>query len=346
MTEGSDRVLEAIRRLLADASAGGQAKVDALVALVQRQLVVPTWQPGDDSGFRTLVNPSGESALPVFTGTDELEAAATRFGWKPAEGSTPAVEVGARKALRHAIAHELQYVVVDITADHALEIGREELEPLLTPRAARESSGPYAGVGRISSSMLGAVKPTPRPEYSEQADKANVPKAPPVPEQRQGGGQTPPDDPQQAPQGQGQPQAPSGHSAGQGRDPGLTVKSSMTSAPPTEGAATFGSGTSVRLVPLQEQPSDEMLDALSAILREYPEIEWASFCAAARGPAEPRPTVGLRVDTSFRERLNEIISRLRSTGDEHGAALDVLLLDDPDVMRAAREAIVFYPWRR
>ena len=42
----TDRATEAFRRLLSDAAAGGQAKVDALVALSQRTLFVATWTPG------------------------------------------------------------------------------------------------------------------------------------------------------------------------------------------------------------------------------------------------------------------------------------------------------------
>ena len=42
-----------------------------------------------------------------------------------------------------------------------------------------------------------------------------------------------------------------------------------------------------------------------------------------------------------------MITDLRRSGDAQGAALDVLLLDDADLMRSARAlGIVFYPWRK
>lgn len=157
-----DRGLEAFHRLLADGSVGGQAKVDALVALAQRTVLVPTWAT-DDESFRTLVNAEGLTALPIFTNGVLLQAAAARFGWVNSDGSVPHREVGSRAALRHAIAQNLPFVVVDIASPHSLEIERTEIAPLLTPEAGRESQGPFAGVGRVSSSMLQAVKPTPAP---------------------------------------------------------------------------------------------------------------------------------------------------------------------------------------
>ena len=90
----TDRATEAFRRLLSDAAAGGQAKVDALVALSQRTLFVATWTPGSDD-FRTLVNSSGQQALPVFSSKAELDEAAGRFGWAGPDGSVPHLEVGA-----------------------------------------------------------------------------------------------------------------------------------------------------------------------------------------------------------------------------------------------------------
>ncbi len=110
---------------------------------------------------------------------------------------------------------------------------------------------------------------------------------------------------------------------------------------------TFGSGSSVAVHKLTEKPSDELLTALANVLRGYPEVEWAALCAIARGPGAPMPTVGLKVDTAFRQRVNEIIQRLREAGDAEGASLDVLLLDDAAVMRTVRtDALLFYPWKR
>ena len=83
------------------------------------------------------------------------------------------------------------------------------------------------------------------------------------------------------------------------------------------------------------------------MLREYPEVEWACAMHASRGPTAPVPTIGLRVDAGFRQRVNELVSSLRRTGDAHGAGLDVILLDDAALMRSARgQGLVFYPWRK
>jgi len=112
-------------------------------------------------------------------------------------------------------------------------------------------------------------------------------------------------------------------------------------------SASFGAGGSVEFHALTQEPSDELLDALSAVLRDYPEVEWAVFANASRGPVEPLPTVALRIDTTFRTRVGEIIPALKRIADEHGATIDVILLDDPKLMRAARSTqLVFFPWRR
>ncbi|MCZ7683630.1 MAG: hypothetical protein M5U28_34605 [Sandaracinaceae bacterium] len=68
----------------------------------------------------------------------------------------------------------LSYVVVDIAAQHALELTREEFEPLLSASARRDSQGPYAGAGKISSSLIRAVRPTP-PPGSLTAPEAEIP---------------------------------------------------------------------------------------------------------------------------------------------------------------------------
>ena len=318
--------IAAFHRLLADANAGGQAKVDAMVALVQRTIFVVPWPAGIE-GFRTLVNSEGVAALPIFTTRDELEEAARRYGWLSADGSAPSAEIGARNALNYATQQNLTYVVVDIAATHALELLREEYQPLLSDAARRDSQGPYAAAGRISTTLRQRVTPTP----------GSIPAADPI---------APPAIPSGTiPGGEGRPPSSPGTlvspSTRPASSPGLTVSAAFDPS-----AATFGGGTSVTLAALAQAPSDELYEALTNVLRGYPEVEWASLCAAARGPSAPVPTVGLRVDTSYRQRLNEIRDALRRTADEQGAALDVLLLDDAELMRSARAFGVFYPWRK
>lgn len=310
-----DRANEALLRLLAEAAGGGQSKVDALVALAQRTVYVATWTDGGDD-FRTLVNSNGQSALPIFTDREKLLDAAGKFGWLAPDGTIPTREVGAREALRHVMAHELAFVVVDIMSAHALEAERTEIEPLLQTRRS-DATGPYAAHGRISSTMLRAVKPTPQPQALP--------------------GVQPPRD------------LPGGAFDGERRSR-LSIEASRPSTPSVDAtpSATFGSGAgAVSIRPLTTAPDEALLDALSDVLRAYPEVEWAAFCAAARGPAPTSPTIGLRVDASYRARVNDIIGDIRETGSAHSATLDVLLLDDPGLVRAARsDAIVFFPWRR
>jgi hypothetical protein len=138
-----------------------------------------------------------------------------------------------------------------------------------------------------------------------------------------------------------------GSSSGAGPRPeGLTV--TQGSLDPSRPSATFGSGgASVTIAPLRDEPSDGLLDALSTVLRGYPEVEWAALFLAARGPVAPQPTAGLRVDVAYRARVNDIVLALRRAADAAGASLDVLLLDDPKLMRTARsEGLLFFPWKR
>lgn len=299
----------AFHRLLADAQAGGQAKVDAMVALAQRTVFVVPWPAGIE-GFRTLVNSEGIAALPIFTVREELEEAARRFAWLAADGSAPAAEIGARNALNYAIQQNLKFVVIDIAADHALELMREEYEPLLSEAARRDSQGPYAAAGRISRSLKQRVTPTPGsiPSQKPIGPPKSVPPA----------AMTPP------------VEAPS-----------LSASTDFNPA-----AASFGGGASATLSPLGQVPPDALYDALTTVLRGYPEVEWAALCAAARGPTAPVPAVALRIDPSFRQRVAEILSAVRNIGVAHGASLDTVLLDDPALMRTARACGVFYPWRK
>lgn len=318
-----DRQTAALYRLLAEAAThGGQAKVDALLALIQRTVFVVPWGAGAE-GYRTLVNSQGVAALPVFTERDQLEAAARRYGWLAADGSAPAVEVGARQALHYARAQSLAFVVVDIAADHALEVSREELEPLISPAARRESSGPFAGAGRISSTLMRAVRPnrstTPIPGSLEAPIRAPTPPPGSLPAAR----------PRSSP---GEVPAATGSSPGTVRRPSGALLEEPTAA---------GTVLPSTRVAAPASPVDEaLLEALEPVLRAYPEIEWACIGTAASGQV-----IGLRVDPRVRQRVEEIAAHIASTAAP--APLPVVLLDDAQDMRAARsDALVFYPWRR
>ncbi|MEM6958940.1 MAG: SseB family protein [Myxococcota bacterium] len=175
-----DRALIAFRRLLAEGAEGGQGKVDALVALAQRTVLVPTWTEGGDD-FRPLISSDGKNALPLFSAPDELEEAARRYGWVAADGSVPHREIGSRAAFRHALAHQLHFVIIDIAADHALEVERSEIEPLLRSQNRSDSSGAFAGVGRISEQMLKKVRPSSVPAAPNEFQTVSVPTDAPVP---------------------------------------------------------------------------------------------------------------------------------------------------------------------
>lgn len=277
---------EALQRLLRDAGEGGQAKVDALVALSQRTVFVATWG-GGSSGFRTLMNSNREAALPVFTSITELETAARRYGWLNPQGEAASREVGAREALHYALAQEVAYVVVDIAADHALEITPPEMEPLMSSAARRDSSGPFAVVGKVSDSVRKAVESS-LPPVDSLADLAD-------------GG-----------------------------------------APTTGQLGMLPEGLSLHAPPAT--PEDATLDAIADVLRQYPEVEWASVVGAV---SEANPIVGLRLDTAYRARVGEIIDKVKEVAAGTGSPVATVLLDNTDVVRRARqEGVVFYPWRK
>ena len=323
----------ALHRLLADAQLGGQAKVDALIALSQRTLWVVAW-PNPADGYRTLVNSTGMAALPVFTERAMLESAAQRFGWVGADGLVAANEVGARQALSFARERGLAFVVVDIVADHSLEIARQELEPLLTPAARRESQGAFSGAGRISSELMQSVRgapgglrsPTPTPGSLAAVSRGLTP--PP--------GSLPPVKPQvQAP--------PPGSSPGTARAPSSPGVAGAPSSPGVAQALADGPPSplvpAARLMTPPANPDPGLVDRLDAVLRNYPEVEWACIGIAPSSQA----VIGLRLDLRMRSRLDTLRTELGRVSN----GMPITLLDDPAVMRAARiEATVFFPWRK
>jgi hypothetical protein len=317
----TDRQHEALKRLLSDASAGGQAKVDALIALSQRTVWVVPWETAE--GYRTLVNSAGLAALPIFTSLAELTEACTRFGWLRPDGAAPQKEVGARAAFTYARDQSLGFVVVDIASDHSLEIPRDEVEPLLQ-RGGRDSAGPFAATGRVESSLMAAVR---KSEPAMQAVRAPTP--PP------GSLRAPTPTPGAIPavRGVATPAA------------GLTAPSSLPAGalPPRSEPAFQVPGAvasilpSTRILPPPSTPEDALLDRLEAVLRGYPEVEWGCV-----GMAGATAAVGLRVDARMRKRIDALADAIaKSTG------LAIVTLDDPAHFKAAKaEAFVFYPWRR
>ena len=323
MTEAADPQLQAFRRLLAEGNLqGGTARSDALAALCLRRVWVPLWS--EDGAFRTLVNSNGESALPVFTAPDALERAAQRFGWSVAGQSSPVRTVDGREALQHALGRGLQYVVVDIAEDHALEIEHAEL-----PRILAEAADRLRTAERIPPTPPSDPPPR-REDHFAHRDARHVSSAPPPePSPR-----TPPNLADPA------PTAATGPS-GTGEPASSTAADSAGPA-----SATFGGGAQVIVQAWPEPPADDLVKALERVFREYPEVEWASLVVAARGPTSPRPAVAIRVTPDYRARLNEILQKTRAAADEAGTQLDTLVVDEQSLVRRIRAiGAAIYPWR-
>ena len=103
---------------------------------------------------------------------------------------------------------------------------------------------------------------------------------------------------------------------------------------------TFGSGSSVGVHKLGAEPPLALLESLAELLRGYPEVEWAALCAIARGPAQPVPTVGLKIDSAFRQRVNEIVQRLREHGVHVSEAVQSI---EPTVTNESEAALLGVP---
>ena len=89
--------------------------------------------------------------------------------------------------------------------------------------------------------------------------------------------------------------------------------------------------------------SDTALQALSAGLRGFPEVEWA--CVLSDG--SDIPLIGLRIDPSFLNRVADITDAIMDVGDQQALSLQVLLLNNQELVKNARKnGRAFYPWRR
>jgi hypothetical protein len=99
--------------------------------------------------------------------------------------------------------------------------------------------------------------------------------------------------------------------------------------------------------PVLEEPSDEALDELAAVLREYPEVEWGTLCRVSHLGEEPSSCVAIRVEPAYRQRVGEIEAKLMVAGASHQLGFDVVLVDDPKLVQEARHVgLAFFPWKR
>jgi hypothetical protein len=112
-------------------------------------------------------------------------------------------------------------------------------------------------------------------------------------------------------------------------------------------SATFGATPTATMQALETPPSEELLDELEEVLREFPEVEWACLVTGARADHKQSESVALRIEPAFRKNLDEIAQRLREVGSHRHATYDVLVLDTPEQMKQARQiGTPFYPWRK
>lgn len=356
-----DTATIAFRRVLAESTAGEQARVDALVVLSQRTLYAATW-PGPAQMARTLTNSDGETALPLFTGLDSLETTATRFGWREPDGSIQFRELGARDALRHALARGVHFVVLDIGTDHSVEFARDELEPLLELQTAG-AAGPFAATGEPQAALLEAVRRSSKPPTSEYMPdpttgssaaiggyvrpNRQTPKRP-VSHPLTGGAKPPSVKP--PPVLSANDNSPLGLARGRtpmpgmapvltNRPPARSSREGRRPAPPTR--------DDLRPVKLLEPPkitlSDSLRLGISAALRAFPEVEWA--CVVS--DESPIPVIGLRVDPSFLNRVAEITDAILGASEKQGVELQVLLLNNAELVKTAQKlGQAFYPWRK
>ncbi|HEY2736587.1 MAG TPA: SseB family protein [Polyangiales bacterium] len=373
-----DQATISFRRVLAEANAGEQARVDALVVLSQRTVYAATW-PGQNQAARTLTNSEGESALPLFTGLDVLDTTATRFGWRNPDGSLQFRELGAREALRHALARNVHFVVIDIGCEHSVEFAREELEPLLQLQSQRSGTGPYAATGERQAAILDAVRrSSSRPPRTSSLPANNqglmpTPEAPFV-EPRTGpdARETQPSPPLAAAVARKRPlsqpmvaavrvatSAPAAPiDARVAHAPEPTASPLWRAVPPPSAADVDASKREPRddeptiaernaseraLAPPKVVLADDLLRRISGGLRAFPEVEWA--CLLSDG--SEIPLVGLRVDPSFLNRVADITDAILDVGDKHAVELQVMLLNNTELVKnARRHGRAFYPWKR
>ncbi len=110
--------------------------------------------------------------------------------------------------------------------------------------------------------------------------------------------------------------------------------------------ATFAIAVTATMAALPEAPADALIDSMTSVLREYPEVEWG--CLVGEEDSDLGAVhVALRIDAAFRKHLSEISGKLRAASTAHGKPCDVLVLDTPEQMKRARAiGLPFYPWRK
>ena len=264
--------------------------------------------------MRTLTNSQGVTALCVFSSERQLEDAAARYAWIDIEGKVPSKLVPISEAIRYAKQSHASLLVVDIAADHKLELDQGELELISTYPSGRQPS--YQG-------LQGVVSRSRPPLEGHEVKRVST--RPPAP----GFGRESYDLPLEPARSALKP-------------------SSITPDPEQHSvSATFGAPATATMEVLAESVPDELFDAFTGVLREYPEVEWACVVQAERGQGRPNPSVALRIEPAFRKHLAEIGAKIWDVGGEFGRPFEVVVLDSMEQMKQARAVgLPFYPWRK
>jgi len=359
-TDASDGPTAAFRRLLGQIGSDERARVDALVALAQRTVFAATWPTDPESGIRTLTSSDGSTAMPIFTGLDTLKAAALRYGWNNPDGTLSSRELGAREALRRAVARSVQMVVVDIGSDHAVEFGRNEIEPLIAVGGRSESAGPFAVSNRLSSALMNAVRGTSRPPPVSTAGP-DIDAGPPYCHPGEAKVISLAPDPVMTPRARssvaplagesGLSVAPRSESSGTtpaqrrqseippGRARSITPDASRLTGP-------IADPTGMTFRPPEALPSPDALDQIADAIRRFPEVEWASATSATKD-GRTHSMIVLRVDPAHRTRLSDLNRSVRLAAEDAGSPSGVVVVDDPLQIKSARQVgVVFYPWKK
>ncbi|MFK7998579.1 MAG: hypothetical protein AB8H86_03240 [Polyangiales bacterium] len=103
----------------------------------------------------------------------------------------------------------------------------------------------------------------------------------------------------------------------------------------------------LEIVELIGEPDEAVLDNVSAVLRDFYEVESASFAMARRGQSAPTPVIALRLHAKFQSRAGEIFDTVAEAASTTGVDAEVVLVNGGERIRSVRaKSFVFFPWRR
>jgi SseB protein N-terminal domain len=318
-----------LQQALIAASRDPAQRSRAVSALRGAEVWAVTW-PTDGTTPRTLTSSSGIVALPLFSDERQLAAAAIRYGWQTGDGRVLHRKMFVSEAMRYAKLARAKLAIIDPVADHLLELDEGEMDLV----ASLPSSRPPPADGSL--------------------DRADWKRTPSTPSQPSGfdvaRASTRPPSRSSAPSGAPRPPGAYGPFPGEitsARTSALRPRSVTPHPAEHTVSATFGAAPTSTMVALEEAPPDALLDALAEVLKDYPEVEWASLVGAPAGVEGARPSVALRIAPDFRVHLAEISQRLREAGSGEHTRVDVVVLETPDQMKEARHVgVPFYPWRK